>query len=62
LLGHGNWHQAHTGFQRKGIKGMDLSEEDRNALIEQGIDPDASDYAGTDLEVDVSNKDTLRRQ
>lgn len=41
---------------------MDLSEEDRNALIEQGIDPDASDYAGTDLEVDVSNKDTLRRQ
>ena len=35
-------YQAHTGFQRKGIKGVDLSEEDRNALIEQGIDPDAS--------------------
>src|SRR5207248_9491238 len=54
--------QAHTGFQRKGIKGVDLSEEDRNALIEQGIDPDSLDYAGTELEVDVSNKDTLRKQ
>jgi len=55
-------YQAHTGFQRKGIKGVDLSEEDRNALIEQGIDPDSLDYAGTELEVDVSNKDTLRKQ
>ena len=55
-------YQAQTGFQRKGIKGADLSEEDRNALIEQGIDPDQIDYAGTDLEVLVSNKDTLRRQ
>jgi type I restriction enzyme, R subunit len=25
-------YQAHTSFQRKGIKGVDLSEEDRNAL------------------------------
>jgi type I restriction enzyme R subunit len=55
-------YQAQTGFQRKGIKGVDLSEEDRNALIEQGIDPDDLDYAGTELEVDVSNKDTLRKQ
>lgn len=55
-------YQAHTGFQRRGIRGVDLSEEDRNALIEQGIDPDTIDYAGTDLEVEVSNKDTLRRQ
>lgn len=55
-------YQAQTGFQRKGIKGADLSEEDRNALIEQGLDPDDIDYAGTDLEVDVSNRDTLRRQ
>jgi type I restriction enzyme, R subunit len=55
-------YQAQTGFQRRGIKGMDLSEEDRNALIEQGIDPDALDYEGTDIEVDVSNKDTLRKQ
>src|SRR5439155_11243098 len=55
-------YQAHTGFQRMGIKGVDLSEEDRNVLAEQGIDPDSLDYAGTELEVDVSNKDTLRKQ
>src|SRR5207253_9586922 len=55
-------YQAQTGFQRKGIKGIDLSEEDRNSLIEQGIDPDTIDYPGTDIEVLVSNKDTLRRQ
>jgi type I restriction enzyme, R subunit len=55
-------YQAQTGFQRKGIKGADLSEEDRNRLIELGLDPDSIDYSGTDLEVLVSNKDTLRRQ
>ena len=55
-------YQAQTGFQRKGIKGADLSEEDRNVLIEQGIDPDNLDFSGTDLEVEVSNRDTLRRQ
>jgi type I restriction enzyme, R subunit len=55
-------YQAHTSFQRKGIKGVDLSEEDRNALVEQGIDPDSLDYAGTEIEVQVSNKDTLRKQ
>jgi type I restriction enzyme R subunit len=55
-------YQAQTGFQRKGIKGADLSEEDRNTLIEQGLDPDALDYEGTDLEQTVSNRDTLRRQ
>jgi type I restriction enzyme, R subunit len=54
--------KAHTGFQRDGIRGAHLSEEDRNALIEQGLDPDAIDYSGTDLEVIVSNRDTLRRQ
>jgi type I restriction enzyme, R subunit len=55
-------YQAQTGFQRKGIKGVDLGEEDRNALIEQGLDPDDIDYSGTEIEVEVSNKDTLRRQ
>ncbi|GAC1365983.1 MAG: DEAD/DEAH box helicase family protein [Ktedonobacteraceae bacterium] len=54
--------QAHTKFQRLGIKGVDLGEEDRNALYEQGIDPDDLDFTGTDLERNVSNKDTLRRQ
>lgn len=55
-------YQAQTGFQRKGIKGADLSEDDRNTLIEQGMDPDNLDFTGTDLEVLVSNRDTLRRQ
>lgn len=55
-------YQAQTGFQRKGIKGADLNEEDRNALIEQGLDPDELDFSGTELEVLVSNRDTLRRQ
>ncbi len=55
-------YQAQTGFQRNGIQGVNLSEEDRNSLIEQGIDPDAIDYSGTDIEVLVSNRDTLRKQ
>ncbi len=53
---------AQTKFQRKGIKGVDLSEEERNSLIDQGLDPDAIDYSGTDLEQRVSNADTLRKQ
>ena len=53
---------AQTQFQRKGIKGVDLSEEERNSLIDQGLDPDAIDYSGTDLEKRVSNADTLRKQ
>ena len=53
---------AQTRFQRNGIKGVDLSEEERNSLIEQGLDPDAIDYSGTDLEKRVSNADTLRKQ
>ena len=55
-------YQAQTGFQRDGIRGATLSEEDKNALIEQGLDPDAIDYEGTDLEVVVTNNDTLRKQ
>ena len=55
-------YKAQTGFQRNGIKGADLSEEEQNALIEQGLDPDEIDYAGTDIERTVSNKETLRKQ
>jgi type I restriction enzyme R subunit len=55
-------YKARTSFQRKGIKGVDLTEEERNALNEQGIDPDELDYEGSDLEKRVSNKDTLRKQ
>lgn len=57
-----NLYLAKTRFQRRGIRGVDLSEEERNILIEQGIDPDDLDYSGTDLETRVSNKDTLRQQ
>jgi type I restriction enzyme R subunit len=55
-------YQAQTGFQRKGIKGVDLDEEGRDLLAGQGLDPDAIDYSGTELEVLVTNRDTLRRQ
>ena len=57
-----NLYSARTRFQRQGIKGVDLSEEERNSLIEQGIDPDEIDFEGTELEKNVSNRDTLRRQ
>ena len=53
---------AQTHFQRHGIRGTELSEEDRNLLIEQGFDPDDFDYSGSDLETRVSNRDTLRQQ
>jgi len=53
---------ARTRFQRQGIRGVDLSEEERYALIEQGLDPDNIDFSGTDLEKNVSNRDTLRKQ
>lgn len=55
-------YQAQTGFQRAGIRGADLDDDAREALISKGIDPDTIDYSGTDLEVLVSNRDTLRRQ
>jgi type I restriction enzyme R subunit len=53
---------ARTRFQRQGIHGIDLSEEERNQLIEQGLDPDEIDFDGTQIEKDVSNTDTLRKQ
>ena len=53
---------ARTGFQRKGIRGVDLTEEQHNALIEQGKDPDTIDFSGTDLERTVTNRGTLREQ
>ncbi len=53
---------ARTRFQRRGIHGIDLNEEERNALREQGLEPDELDFSGTDLERTVSNRDTLRDQ
>jgi type I restriction enzyme R subunit len=55
-------YQAQTGFQRQGIKGADLDDEEKELLVAQGLDPDSLDYSGTDIEVIVSNTDTLRRQ
>ena len=55
-------YRAKTKFQRKGIKGVDLSEEERNQLIERGIDPDEISFEGSELERAVSNRDTLRQQ
>ena len=49
-------YSAKTRFQRKGIRGVDLTEEERNILIDQGLDPDALDYAGTEIERTVSNR------
>lgn len=57
-----NVYAAQTKFQRHGIKGADLSEEDKESLRRRGIDPDEIDFEGTDLEKKVTNKDTLRRQ
>jgi type I restriction enzyme, R subunit len=55
-------YRAQTHFQRQGIRGIDLSEDEQAALIEQGIDPDDLDFSNTELEKTVTNWDTLRRQ
>jgi type I restriction enzyme, R subunit len=55
-------YRAQTHFQRAGIRGATLTEEDQNTLAERGIDPDEIDYSGTDIERTVSNTDTLRKQ
>ncbi|MGB7416760.1 MAG: DEAD/DEAH box helicase family protein, partial [Thermosynechococcaceae cyanobacterium] len=55
-------YRAQTRFQRQGIRGVDLTDEQRETLIQQGIDPDDVDFSGTELEKEVSNKDTLRKQ
>ena len=57
-----NVYAAQTKFQRKGIKYLELSEEDKESLIERGIDPEDINFEGTDLEKKVTNNDTLRRQ
>lgn len=57
-----NVYSAQTKFQRKGIKGVELSPEEQDSLRERGINPEDINYEGTDLERKVTNKDTLRRQ
>lgn len=53
---------AQTKFQRKGIKYVDLSEEDKQSLIDNGLDPEDINFEGTDLEKKVTNNDTQRKQ
>jgi type I restriction enzyme, R subunit len=53
---------ARTRFQQEGIKGVNLTEEERNLLVQHGLDPDDINYEGTELEEKVTVKDMLRRQ
>jgi type I restriction enzyme R subunit len=53
---------ARTRFQQEGIKAANLTEEERNLLIQHGLDPDEINYEGTELEERVTVKDMLRRQ
>ena len=53
--------KVRTGVQIDGLKGIDISEEEREKLYQQGIDPDDIDYEGTDLEKIFTNKDTNRK-
>lgn len=57
-----NVYAAQTKFQRQGIKGANMTDEEKEELRKRGIDPDEIDYEGTDLERKVTNKDTLRAQ
>ncbi len=57
-----NVYSAQTKFQRKGIKGVELSEEEQDSLRDRGINPEDINFEGTDLERKVTNKDTLHRQ
>ncbi|QLC50208.1 DEAD/DEAH box helicase family protein [Methanolobus zinderi] len=49
---------ARTYFQIKGIRPDDLTESERDELIQKGIDPDAIDFEGTELEKKVALKGT----
>jgi len=49
---------AQTHFQIEGLRPSDLTESERNRLIEQGIDPDGIDFEGTELEKKVAVKGT----
>jgi type I restriction enzyme R subunit len=57
-----NVYAAQTRFQRKGIRGVDLTDDEKESLRSRGIDPNEINFEGTDLERKVTNKDTLRRQ
>lgn len=45
-----NVYSAQTKFQRQGINGIDLSEEEQDSLRGRGINPENINFEGTDLE------------
>ena len=47
-----------TKFQIEGIRGPRLDEPEREQLVLEGLDPDAIDFEGTDLEQKVTNSGT----
>jgi type I restriction enzyme, R subunit len=47
-----------TKFQVEGIRGPALDEPEREQLTLEGLDPDAIDFEGTDLELKVTNSGT----
>jgi len=49
-----------TKFMREGIKGHDLSDEQIAELEDQGLDPNALEFDGKDIDDAVYNKDTNR--
>jgi type I restriction enzyme R subunit len=53
-------YHARTTIQISGIKGTELSPEVRKRLEEEGIDPEDLDFAGSELERRVTNKETTR--
>jgi type I restriction enzyme R subunit len=57
-----NLYAAQTRFQREGLHAANLTEEERNLLIQHGLDPDEINYEGTELEQQVTVTDMLRRQ
>ncbi|HKV70186.1 MAG TPA: DEAD/DEAH box helicase family protein [Gemmatimonadales bacterium] len=50
--------KVRTKFQVEGIRGPRLDEPEREQLALEGLDPDAVDFEGTDLEQKVTNSGT----
>lgn len=55
-------YKAQTLRQVQGLNAAYFSEEDRNAILQRGFDPDDIDFRPKDLEKKVSNSATLREQ
>lgn len=53
-------YHARTSIQIRGIRGSELTPEERARLVDEGVDPDDLDFAGTELERKVTNIETTR--